>query len=790
MSAELATKRRRGLSLRAVLASELWKAFLVAGVAMTLGYFLFPSVLMQDVGYQVPGMLAVVAVLAGVMIHRPTDRRPWVALAAGLTLTTAGDWTWVILERVYGLDPFPSIADTFYLGGMGLIVVAVLLLVRGRVPGGDRAGVVDALIVSVGVGMLSWVFLMGPIVAGPEQSFAEMGVALAYPMIDILMLGVMVRLFLAPGRRVLALQLLIGAMVAFLAADYAYAVLVANDGYQVGQLVDAGWLLGSVLWGAAALHPSMRQVAEPIEPGDVRFSGWRLALLAGASLMAPAVLVIQWATGRALDIPVIATGSIVLFLLVIARMGGVVSDLRTTLRQRRALEQELERRALHDPLTGLANRGLFHDRLEHALARRSGQVAVLFLDLDDFKTVNDALGHGAGDLVLRSVAEAIRGSIRPGDTAARLGGDEFAVLLDEQTEAYEAGLVAERLLAAVRTPTIVAGHPHSIGTSIGISLGTAGSATAEELMRQADIAMYVAKGKGKGGFTVFEATTHEPVLRGLELRADLEQAIADHQFELQYEPIMNLVTGTIAGVEALVRWRHPTRGLLDPAEFIPLAESTGAIVPLGRWILDKACHQAAAWVTDGERFMSVNLSAVQVAGPGFAEVVSRTLASSGLAPAQLVLEMTETTRLDQDAAASTLRELRKLGVRLAIDDFGTGYASLSQLSRVPFDILKIDQSFVAGLAPGSRAESLISGIIDLSRRLGVAVIAEGIEDADQLRRLRELGCAMGQGFHFAHSMPPSELQALLRREADGEPSDARPATSPQRRRAISPTPQG
>jgi diguanylate cyclase (GGDEF)-like protein len=794
MSVELATKRRRGLSLRAVLASELWRALLVAGVAMTVGYFLFPSVLMQDIGYQVPGMLAVVAVLTGVILHQPADRRPWYVLAAGLTLTTAGDWTWVVLERVYGLEPFPSIADVFYLGGMGLIVAAVLLLVRGRVPGGDGASVVDALIVAVGIGMLSWVFLMGPIVAGPDLSFAEIGVALAYPMIDILMLGVLVRLFLAPGRRVLALHLLIGAMVAFLAADYTYAVLVANDGYQVGQLVDAGWLLGSVFWGAAALHPSMRQVAEPIEPGDVRFSRWRLLLLASASVMAPAVLVIQWATGQPLDIPVIATGSMVLFLLVIARMGGVVSDLRTTLRQRRALEQELERRALHDPLTGLANRGLFHDRLEHALARRSGQVAVLFLDLDDFKTVNDALGHGAGDLVLRSVAEAIRGSIRPGDTAARLGGDEFAVLLEEQSEAYEAGLVAERLLTAVRTPTTVAGHPHSIGTSIGISLGASGSTTAEELMREADIAMYVAKGKGKGGFTVFEATTHEPVVRGLELRADLEQAITEHQFELLYEPIISLATGTVVGIEALVRWRHPTRGLLEPIDFIPLAESTGAIIPLGRWILHQACRQAGPWATqrpDGStRFMSVNLSAVQVADPGFAETVSAALAATGLVPSQLVLEMTETTRLDHEAAAVTLRQLRELGTRLAIDDFGTGYASLSQLNRIPFDMLKIDRSFVAALSPGSRAESLITGILDLARRLGVAVVAEGIEDADQLRRLRELGCAMGQGFHFAHPMTASQLKTLLREGLVKPAGKASGARAPRaRRRVISPTPQ-
>jgi diguanylate cyclase (GGDEF)-like protein len=798
MSAELATQRPRGLSARGWLASNAWRVFMAAGLAMTVGYFLLPSVLAQDIGYQLPGMLAVGAVLGGVAIHRPADPRPWFVLAGGLALTTAGDWTWVVLDYVYGVEPFPSVADVFYLAGMGLVVAAVLLLVRGRIPGGDRASVVDALIVSVGIGLLSWVFLMAPIVADPTQSALEIGVALAYPMIDILLLGVMVRLVLAPGRRVLALQLVIGALVAFLVADYAYAALILADTYQTGQLVDAGWLLGAVLWGTSALHPSMRHVADPIEAaGEARFSGWRLLLLAGASLMAPAVLLIQWANGQPIDIPVIATGCVVLFLLVIARLGGVVSDLRTTLRQRRALEEELQRRALHDPLTGLANRVLFHDRLEHALARRGGHAAVLFLDLDDFKTVNDTLGHAAGDAVLATVADAIRRSIRPGDTAARLGGDEFAVLLEGESEVYEAGLVAERLLAAVHTPTTVAGQRHSIGTSIGISLGAAGSATAEQLMREADIAMYVAKGKGKGGFTIFEATTHEPVVRGLELRADLEQAISQHQFVLLYEPIVNLATGTVVGIEALVRWRHPTRGLLEPHDFIPLAESTGAIIPLGRWILYQACRQAGPWATqrpDGStRFMSVNLSAVQVADPGFAKTVSAALAATGLVPSQLVLEMTETTRLDHEAAATTLRQLRELGTRLAIDDFGTGYASLSQLNRIPFDILKIDRSFVAALSPGSRAESLITGILDLARRLGVAVVAEGIEDADQLRRLRELGCPMGQGFHFAHPMTASQLKTLLR---DGlvKPGKAAKTASGARaprtrRRAISPTPQ-
>jgi diguanylate cyclase (GGDEF)-like protein len=587
---------------------------------------------------------------------------------------------------------------------------------------------------------------------------------------------------------VAALRLLIGALVAFLIADYAYAVLVLNDGYQTGQLVDGGWLLGAAFWGASALHPSMRQIAEPVEVGEVGFSAWRYALLAAASLMAPAVLVLQWVTGEPIDIPIVAGGSVVLFLLVIGRLGGVVTDLRTILHQRRDLERELERRALHDPLTGLANRILFFDRLEHALARRGEQVAVLFMDLDDFKTVNDAFGHAAGDVVLGTVADAIRSAIRPGDTAARLGGDEFAVLLDEHTTVYEAGLVAGRLLVAVRTPVTVAGHHHSIGASIGISVGASGTATAEAMMREADIAMYVAKGQGKDRFTVFEATAHEPVVRGLELRADLELAIADHQFEVHYQPIIDLATGTIAGVEALARWRHPTRGLLDPIEFISLAESTGAIVPLGRLVLNEACRLAARWASQARtqgpsaatRFMSVNLSAVQLLDPGFADDVASILRSSGLPPAQLVLEMTETTRLDQDAAAATLRQLRTLGTRLAIDDFGTGYASLSQLSRIPFDIVKIDRSFVAALAPGSRAESMISGIIDLARRLNVAVVAEGIEDADQLRRLRELGCAMGQGFHFAHPMPAPALATLLK----GGASPGEPAAAPAPRASV------
>jgi EAL domain-containing protein (putative c-di-GMP-specific phosphodiesterase class I) len=305
--------------------------------------------------------------------------------------------------------------------------------------------------------------------------------------------------------------------------------------------------------------------------------------------------------------------------------------------------------------------------------------------------------------------------------------------------------------------------------SIGISLGSGGDASAESLMRDADIAMYVAKGQGKGTFTVFEPTEHQAVVRGLELRTDLDNAIREQQFELHYQPILTLESGEVAGAEALVRWRHPTLGLLAPAEFIPLAETTGAITPLGEWILEEACRTAATWSASGGSpapgYVSVNLSAIQVSDPGFAASLSRIMRATGLPPSRLVLEVTETARLDQDIATATLRRVRAAGVRLAIDDFGTGYAALGQLARMPFDLVKIERSFVATIGSDPRAESLVAGIVDLARRLGVEVVAEGIENGIQLSRLREAGCTYGQGFHFAAAMLPADLQTYLAQHA-------------------------
>ena len=738
---------------------------LAAGVVFMVVYFGFLATEAQDIAYQFAGMIGPIAVLAGIARNRPADTRPWLLLAVGLTLTSIGDWTWVYLESTEAGAPFPSLADGLYLGGLALTGLAILRLASGRMPGGDRASVIDALIVAVGAGLLSWTFLMEPLVADPLASSLEIGVALAYPLLDILLLGVLVRLLLTPGRRVPSLRFLLVALSALLLSDFPYAVLTLQGGYETGHIVELGWMAASFFWAAAALHPTMRHVAEPADLSEIHLPRWRLVMLAAASLMAPGVLVIQALLGMPIDIPVVVAGCVVLFLLVIARLGGLVTQLRTALSERHSLERELERRALHDPLTGLPNRVLFFDRLTQALARRNERVGVLFMDLDDFKTVNDTLGHQAGDTLLQIVADAIRRSLRPADTVARLGGDEFAILLEGHVEPHTAAEVASRVIEAVGAPARLGGMERSVGASIGISIGTAGETTAEALMREADIAMYVTKSHGKGGHTVFDPRAHEVVTRTIGLEADLGRGIREGELELHYQPIVDLGSGEVVGVEALARWRHPTRGLLQPADFIELAERTGTIVPLGRCVLEQAGRQAAAWAKDGPtaggRFLSVNFSALELVQAGTADIVRHVIGESGLEPHQWIVEVTESVRPDPEAVAATLAELKALGVRLAIDDFGTGFASMTRLLGSQFDVIKMDHSLIASMADGPRGVAVVGGILDLARRLGAVTVAEGIEDPSMLSELRQAGCEMGQGYYFSRPLPAEELATLL-----------------------------
>ncbi len=448
-------------------------------------------------------------------------------------------------------------------------------------------------------------------------------------------------------------------------------------------------------------------------------------------------------------------------------VGGIVLSMRDVT-TRKALEDELRHQAFHDGLTGLANRALFEEHLVHALARarRHHQpVAVLFLDLDDFKTINDSLGHEAGDELLRAVAIRIASVVRAEDTAARLGGDEFAVLADSSDSEDEARTIAARLLAALAEPFDVAGRELRVTVSVGLAWSD-GSLGVRELMRDADTAMYAAKDGGKNTIRTFETGMHRRVLHRLELTGELQQALEQEQFELDYQPVVDLHTGSIYGVEALVRWAHPQRGRVAPAEFIPLAEETGLIVPLGAWILRTACEQAGRWNRDlpnrSPVTIGVNVSTRQLHDPTFPELVREVLASTGVPPSSLALEITESL-LPEDGAAVTerLAQLAALGVHIAVDDFGTGYSALSRLHHFPIDTVKIDRSFITGLERDANKARLVQGIVSLAESLNLVVVAEGIEHPAQAEALRAMRAHYGQGYLFSRPVAPDRIWALL-----------------------------
>ena len=435
-------------------------------------------------------------------------------------------------------------------------------------------------------------------------------------------------------------------------------------------------------------------------------------------------------------------------------VGAIVGNFRD-IDDRKRLEAELAHQAFHDSLTGLANRALLVDRIEHALSRRKPErVGLLFLDIDDFKTVNDALGHEAGDEILRSVARQVVAAIRPGDTASRLGGDEFAVLLEELPDAETAYEVGTRLLEVVRTPVEIAGTLIAVNASVGVVIAGEGD-DVSALIRNADLAMYRAKGDGKARLEVYEAGMHAAAVERIGLKADLRRAVEADEFVPHYQPIVELATGEIVGVEALARWEHPDRGLVPPVAFIGLAEETGLIVDIGGAILRQACRDAAGWGTS----VSVNVSARQIHTPEFIDEVRAALSDTGLPAESLVLESTESVLIeDADRAAEMIGALRALGVHLALDDFGTGYSSLSYLERFPVDAVKIDKSFVDPLVSDRHGASpLISVILHMAEVLGLVVTAEGIEEQVQFEQLRRMGCQRGQGYLFAKPMPADDF---------------------------------
>ena len=1007
------------------------------------------------------GLSAVAAIAYGVWRYRPNAPIAWCFLGAGVLLFITGDTTYKFWHQIIGNQsiPFPSFIDAIYVTMYPVLAIGLLLLARARVPGGDRASLIDALTVTLGVGLLSWIFLIGPNVRGPGDLLVRLTAA-AYPLGDVLVLAMLAHLWSAGGLRLTSGRLLAIGAVGTLVSDslYGLANLHPSWAWSDGNAVDLGWILFYACWGAAALHPSMRELSQPRPTAAPRTTRSRLMLLAGVSLIGPAVLLGESLSGQPVDAPVVAVVAAVMFLLVLTRMAGLVwereqaeireqvlrqsaaelvaasgrdeiyeatisgltalvsghtdvvevavaatdtegelvvverwrqgrtepleedlgalwelaealpGDQRSTVTpvipvdpgapahpdalrrvvcpllaqgqlrglivvtcakalrielhssldtlaaqvglaldresmteviharrsearfrtlvqnasdvilivrpdttvtyqtpsakrilgyeadelegqrfttllhpddveqalaaftgvafrtgtsitaewrvrhsdrswhhveviatnllddptvegivltmrdvsERKTLEEELKHQAFHDALSGLANRALFRDRLEQALARAARSdtsLAVLFLDLDDFKLINDSLGHAAGDTLLVEVSRRLAGSLRGGDTAARFGGDEFAILVEQTSGPEESCEVAERIIAELNEPMTIDDREIKVRASIGIALSPAGAEDPAELMQAADVAMYAAKSKGKGCYEVYQPALQEAVMERLEHTADLQRAVDHHEFVLHYQPILSLEGQDRVGLEALIRWEHPEHGLLLPKDFITLAEETGLIVPIGRWVLREACEQARQWQIqhDGVAHhmrVSVNISVRHFQHDSFVNDVSRALEESGLDPTCLVLEITENVLVqDAESVVDRMLKLKVLGVTFAIDDFGTGYSSLSYLKRFPIDILKVDKSFVDDVVED---QALAEVIVQLARTLNLQTVAEGIEQARQIESLRSFGCQFGQGFYLSKPLPTDKVDTFLSEIDTGDPDFGRP----------------
>ncbi len=600
-------------------------------------------------------------------------------------------------------------------------------------------------------------------IGSAEHSDAALITQLAYPMMDVALIAAAARLVVKLHLRNPPLAMILVAVTSLAVADTAYGIYNTNGNFKTGTFIDGFWLAFYVLFGVASLHPASATSVVPIAPVEGRLTARQYAVMFVAAM---SVLCIDlfWGDDHDRFVTVVVSGTLIPLIL------GRVLTLT------RALEQSRDRmhaEARHDALTGLVNRGVFTERTAAVLRDEPNKsVTVLFIDLDDFKTINDSLGHQAGDRLLVEVAARLTDSMSPGDMVARLGGDEFAVLIESAQGHDDVTSVARRILDTLAELIDVGPRWVPAMCSIGVASGQGNETDVDTLLRNADLAMYLSKRRGKGRYELFDAEMHAEAMDRLDLQGDLRHALAQNQFVLNFQPIFDLRSGRVTMTEALLRWHHPVRGVIPPDRFIPLAEETGLIIDIGAWVLREACGQTAKWrAIEGceDLGIAVNLSMRQMQDHSLLHTLRHALRESGLPASHLVFEITETMlALDIDRTTGILAQLKAIGVKLAIDDFGTGYSSLSYLRTFPIDAVKIDRSFINELHRSPTAPALIAAIVNLAGALGTYTVAEGIELAEQSNELRALGCDRGQGFYYCRPTTASQLETLLREHAHVE----------------------
>ncbi|OLB78093.1 MAG: hypothetical protein AUI14_14050 [Actinobacteria bacterium 13_2_20CM_2_71_6] len=755
-----------------------WFWYLIVGLAASLGAVPVPGYL-GSLALNVVQLAGVGAALYAVRRYRPATGGAWRLMALGFALSAFADLVWIAAPALRDRALFLNLVGAFFLAKQLLLAAGLVRLVpRGAARAWPDA-TLDGAILAAGAAVGLWTFVGRAIVHSGRFGDMTIGTALAYIVVDLLVLATLARLLFVVGMPRGATPLLVCAVGALLVADGAYCVTLAGAHPTVPSAASMfGWMACCVLFGAAALHPSVPGIGRPA--ASTGTSAVRVAVFVVFAVVDPvigAVVEIFSRDGRErawADHVMPALLVMVLSVLLVLRLGLLLRTvnnraqaLTQALRVQEELQAQLTHRALHDPLTGLGNRALLAERLA---AAAGGTFALLMLDLDGFKDINDTLGHPAGDELLVEVARRLRAAVSDG-AVVRLGGDEFAILVPGADRAT-AGRIAETTLAAVRAPYLVAGRQLYLTTSIGVLAGEGGRRVPGDALRDTDLALYAAKAAGKNQVVIFDAALRRVRGERARLATGLRRALADDGLGLQFQPIVDLVSGGVHAVEALLRWTPPGRGPVSPGEFVPVAEETGLIVPIGGWVLDHALRQGRQWYERHEVAMSVNVSALQLSAPDFADRVLDSLHRSGMPGSGLILELTESVLITQATGTdrgvlACLSRLREHGVRVAVDDFGTGYSSLSYLWQLPVDVLKIDRMFTGYLSVPEQQESrraaFLRAILDVGRSLQLQTIAEGVESPEEARRLRMMGCRYVQGYLFAAPLPAAAIGEYLAR---------------------------